>query len=73
MTLPPRVADWPEAWRANYEERAALMQDGASYGRQDCELHAEACVRMEAARTPPVSRGTLPYGAPWPWQRPVTG
>ena len=45
--LPANIADWPEDWREEYEERAAIM-DKEYYGslsREAAEAWAETIVR----------------------------
>ena len=53
--LPKRVADWPEAWRVEFDERAALVEDGCKVPRREAERLAEAVVRrMQDPDAPPV-------------------
>jgi len=43
--LPDRIADWPEPWREEYEERAAIMEFDGMLSRQQAEQWAETIVR----------------------------
>ena len=43
--LPEEVADWPEDWLEEYEERAAIMEYDGSLARQEAEQWAETIVR----------------------------
>jgi hypothetical protein len=45
------VADWPEEWRYAYEERAGIQEFTGGLSRAEAERQAEACVRLEYART----------------------
>lgn len=43
--LPANRADWPEAAREDYEERAAILEYDAGFTRDQAEASAEAMVR----------------------------
>ncbi|MDA0334268.1 MAG: hypothetical protein O2782_03790 [bacterium] len=45
--LPRSVSDWPEEWRAAYEERAAIMEFDGGLPRGAAEQRAETLVRAE--------------------------
>jgi hypothetical protein len=42
--LPPRVADWPDARREAYEERAAILEYEAGLPRDEAEQRAREMV-----------------------------
>lgn len=46
--LPRRVADWPEPWREQYEERAAIIEYLANLPRWEAEHEAEKDIRKAA-------------------------
>ena len=56
VTLPSRIADWPDDAREAYEERAAIMEYGAApdagLTRETAECCAAGRVRAEWARRP---------------------
>ncbi len=35
-----RVKNWPEDWRAEFEERAAIMEFDGGLSREDAEIQA---------------------------------
>jgi hypothetical protein len=45
--LPTYPADWPTLWQELYEERAALIEDGARFPREVAERNAEADTRWQ--------------------------
>ncbi len=47
-TLPPLVADWPELWRAEFAEHAAIMEFEGLLTRAEAERLTEAAVRRMA-------------------------
>jgi hypothetical protein len=55
-----QVADWPEEWRMNLEERAGIMQFGGGLPRDESERQAEARVRLEYARPLAAPSGSPP-------------
>lgn len=48
--LPPLVRDWPESWREDYEERAAIMEFEGELSRQQAELRAREVVAARFAQ-----------------------
>jgi hypothetical protein len=48
--LPPLVRDWPEPWREDYEERAAIMEFESGLSRSVAELRAREIVAARYAR-----------------------
>lgn len=48
MTLPEKIAAWPLRWRELYEERAAIIQEGARLPRDVAEKLAEEDIRRQA-------------------------
>ena len=48
MKLPERIGDWPEFWREDYEERAAILEYCAMMPRDAAEKEAEGIVRAKA-------------------------
>jgi hypothetical protein len=47
MKLPPNVADWPEAARLDYEERAGILEHDGGRPRAEAELFAMRGVRLK--------------------------
>lgn len=45
QSLPERVADWPEAERELYEERAAILEFEGGLPRAEAEMVAEQMIR----------------------------
>jgi hypothetical protein len=43
--LPSDVRDWPEDWREEFEERAAIMEYDGMLSRPEAEQWAETIVR----------------------------
>ena len=43
--LPDDVADWPESWHEEFEERAAIMEYDGELPRVEAEQWAETIVR----------------------------
>ena len=44
--LSNNVDDWPEDWRDNYEERAAIMEYDGGLKRNEAEAQAEQRIRI---------------------------
>jgi hypothetical protein len=45
VELPARVEDWPEAWREEFEERAAIMEYDGMMSRPEAQQWAQTIVR----------------------------
>lgn len=43
--LPSNIADWPEEWREEFEERAAIMEFDGNLDCEEAEQWAETIVR----------------------------
>jgi hypothetical protein len=43
--LPARIEDWPDGWREEFEERAAIMEYDGMLSRSEAEQWAETIVR----------------------------
>jgi len=50
MTLPPRIDDWPEQLREEWDERAAIVEYDAHLPRAEAERVAERIVREKYER-----------------------
>ena len=48
MILPRKLEDWPNRWREQYEERAAIVEYLANFPRYKAEIMAEQEIRKLA-------------------------